>query len=169
LTPLEKFATSVLEAKDSRQAILSQILSKGYHPAIVFLSLNIPGSEKAPPGSEALFCWILGELSEAFPGLVILEKACDALGPYAIIDLDTDPEEAKKRCMALETNHPSARLIDLDVYSREGYQIDRKSLGFPSRPCLVCTQPAVECIRVKRHTVNEVIGKTHELLAHFRT
>ncbi|WP_170285869.1 citrate lyase holo-[acyl-carrier protein] synthase [Propionivibrio limicola] len=168
MTPLEKFALNILEARDGRQDALARALSQG-RPAILFLSLNIPGQEKTPPGSEALFFWMLEELNNEFSGLVVLENVHDALGPYAVMSLDLDPYDVKRRCIAAETKYPFARLIDLDVYSPEGVQIDRGRLGLPRRPCLVCSRPAVECIRLKRHSYEEVVAKVHELLARFRT
>jgi holo-ACP synthase CitX len=168
LTLSDKSGRSLfLEARDRRQDALAQALSTG-HPATVFLSLNIPGFDKAPPGSEALFILMLDELSKTFSGLLILEKGSGLLGPYAIMALDFDPVALKKRCITLETSHPAARLVDLDVYSAAGIQIDRASLCHAARPCLVCHEPAVECIRVKRHSLDDVISRTHELLAYFR-
>ncbi len=131
------------------------------------MSLNIPGREKTPAGSPAFFLSIFNRLVQDFPGSSVLEKSLDALGPYAIIALKIDPREAKRRCIALETGHPAARLIDLDVYSAAGAQIDRASLGIAARSCLVCQSPAVDCIRLKRHSLEEVIAKTHELLSSF--
>ena len=131
------------------------------------MSLNIPGREKTPPGSEALFLSIFDRLVQDFPRASLLEKSFDALGPYAIIALQMDPRDAKNRCIALETGHPAARLIDLDVYSASGVQIDRASLGVAARSCLVCQSPAVDCIRLKRHSLEEVIAHTHELLSPF--
>lgn len=131
------------------------------------MSLNIPGREKTPPGSEALFLSIFDRLVQDFPGSSQLEKSFDALGPYTIIALETDPQAAKTHCIALEASHPAARLIDLDVYSAAGVQIDRASLGVAARSCLVCQSPAVDCIRLKRHSLEEVIAKTHELLSSF--
>ena len=131
------------------------------------MSLNIPGREKTPPGSEAFFLSIFDQLVQASPGSSLLEKSSDALGPYAIIALPIDPREAKMRCIALEASHPAARLIDLDVYSASGVQIDRASLSVAARSCLVCQSPAVDCIRLKRHSLEEVIAKTHELLSSF--
>ena len=110
---------------------------------------------------------MLDQLAQTFPGLSMLERSSDALGPYAIIALAIDPSEVKKACIALETGHPAARLVDLDVYSATGVQIDRASLGIAARPCLVCQSPAVDCIRRKRHSLDEVIAKTHELLSTF--
>lgn len=112
---------------------------------------------------------LLDQLAQTFPRSTIVEKSFDALGPYAIIALAIDPQTAKQRCIELETAQPAARLIDLDVYSAAGVQVDRTSLGFAARSCLVCQAPAVDCIRLKRHTLDEVIAKTHELLSQFCT
>ena len=112
---------------------------------------------------------MLGELSICFPDLLTPAVTLDVLGPYVIMGLDMDPVAVKSQCIRLETSHPAARLIDLDVYSASGIQINRASLDLPRRTCLVCNQPAVDCIRTKRHSFDEVIGKAHELLAHFRT
>jgi holo-ACP synthase len=166
LTSSDKSARSFLDARDARQDSLARILSEAY-PATIFLSLNIPGSKKAPPGSGALFNMILDDLFDAFVGLVMLEQADDLLGPYAIVALRADPAEVKKRCIALETNYPYSRLLDLDVYSISGTQIDRASLGCPPRRCLICLSPAIECIRLKRHSLDDVIARTHELLKPF--
>jgi holo-ACP synthase len=163
-----KFASKLLAARDARQEALAQAWRPG-QPATLFLSLNLPGAEKSPPGAAALFSWMRGELGRTFPGLAWLASARDALGPYALAGLASAPLAAKRICIGLEEKHPSARLIDLDVYAGSGKQIDRASLALPARRCLVCTRPAVDCIRAKRHPFDEVIGKAHELLAHFGT
>ena len=167
MTLSDKSVSSFLDARDARQDALAQTLSAG-HSATLFLSLNIPGAEKSPPGSEAIFLWALGELCTRFPGLAVTVHTRDALGPYAIIGLDSKPVAVKMCCIELEASHPAARLIDLDVYSASGMQISRSALDLPRRACLLCDQPAVECMRGKRHSFNEVIAKAHELLAPFR-
>lgn len=163
----EKSAINFLEARDNRQETLAQQLSKGF-PATVFLSLNIPGYEKTPPGSEALFLWAFTELKKLFSGLVTLVEENDALGPYAIMGLALEPQAAKQACIALESGEVFARLLDIDVYAADGRQIDRGSLGVPTRTCLLCAQPAVECIRAKRHSYEEVVVRVHALLSNFR-
>ena len=159
---------SYLDARDSRQDALAWALGRG-HPATLLLALNIPGGDKTPPGAEALFLWMLNQLPAVVPGFVESSKFHDVLGPYAILGLDSDPKVVKKACVHLEAGHPSSRLIDLDVYSPDGQQVDRSSLGLPARACLVCDQPAVDCIRAKRHSLHSVIHRVHELLAPFRT
>jgi holo-ACP synthase len=167
LTPSEPFALEILGARDGRQEALLQALNAG-HPATLFLSLNIPGKEKTPPGAEAFFLWMLGRVRAVFPAAVSLSSSFDALGPYRILGLDNEPLAVKRQCIELETGHPSARLIDLDVYMPAGVQMDRSSLGLSARSCLVCDQRAVDCIRIQRHDFDEVIAKVHELLAPFR-
>jgi len=161
-------AASYLEARDSRQDALAQALSRG-HPATLFLSLNIPGPEKTLPGAEALFFWMLDQLPAHFPNPAIECETSDLLGPYVILGIEADPIAVKEACIQLEAEHPSSRLIDLDVYAIDGTQIDRGCLGHESRTCLVCDQRAVDCIRAKRHSFEETICKVHELLAPFRT
>ena len=170
LTSSDKSVRSFLAARDSRQERLARSLRAG-HPATVFASLNIPGPDKTPAGSAALFRSLLEQLEQlarAFSGSSLIERSSDALGPYAIVALAIDPQLAKQRCIEIETGLPAARLIDLDVYSPAGVQIDRASLGLAARPCLVCQAPAVDCIRLKRHSLAEVIAQTHELLSTYR-
>ena len=155
-----------LSARDERQDALTQALSAG-HPALLFVSLNIPGQDKTPPGAEAFFSWMSGRIAAEFPGAIRLATSFDALGPYLVLGLAGEPSAVKRRCVALESAHPSSRLIDLDVYIPGGAQIDRASLGLNARPCLVCAQRAVDCIRTRRHDYGEVIARTQELLAPF--
>lgn len=168
LTSSTRSSRNYLEARDSRQDALAQALSSG-HPATLFLSLNIPGPEKMPPGAEALFFWMLDQLPAHFANPAIECETSDLLGPYAILGINADPIAVKEACIQLEAEHPSSRLIDLDVYAIDGTQIDRGCLGHESRSCLVCDQRAVDCIRSKRHSFEETLCKVHELLAPFRT
>lgn len=163
-----RFAGKLLAAREARQELLSRALSAG-RPATVFISLNQPGPDKAPPGATEIFRWGYELIAETFPGSVLVAADRDALGHFALRVLDADPLAVKRLCIGIEESQPAARLLDLDVYSAETVQIGRASLGLPARRCLLCDQPAVDCIRVKRHSFYEVIGKTHELLADFRT
>jgi holo-ACP synthase CitX len=162
----EKSVHNYLEARDRRQDTLDKLLSNGY-PVVLSFTLNIPGSRKTPPGVFGLYNRGLSELYNIFPKIRILVQGSDLLGPYTFFMLEADPVEVKKQCVVLESGEPSARLIDLDVYDSQGHQLDRASLGLPARTCLVCHHPAVECIRLKRHSLEEVIAKTDELLAQF--
>ncbi|MDD3179225.1 MAG: citrate lyase holo-[acyl-carrier protein] synthase [Opitutaceae bacterium] len=163
--PFARLRSSIIAARDERQDILQQYLRRGY-PATVFLALNISGPKKDRPGTGGLFAWAQTMLETTFPDRLNLSIGQDALGPYAVMHVDRNAIEAKRLCIGIETARPSARLVDLDVYDVKGEQIDRGCLGLPPRQCLVCDQPAMECMRVNRHTSEEIITGTDELLAH---
>lgn len=165
---IAKQTTKLLAAREARQELLSRALSAG-RPATLFVSLNLPGPDKSPPGATALFRRGCAEIAETFHGSLLLAIDRDALGYFALRVLDADPLAVKRLCIAIEQNHPAGRLLDLDVYSPTAGQIGRRSLGLPARRCLVCAQPAVDCMRTRRHAVGEVIAQAHELLAPFRT
>lgn len=162
-----KLRSEIIAARDQRQRLLVGHLSQG-HPATVFVSLNIPGADKSPPGASALFSLVLRDLLIEFPETENFTRSCDSLGPFAVIPLDQEAILVKRRCIAMEAAYPFARLVDLDVFNGNGIQIDRASLGLSPRPCLVCDQAAVDCIRLWRHETEEVLRKTDELLAPFR-
>ncbi len=157
--------SSILAAREARQELLDR--HRGTFPAFIFLSLNIPGEEKSPPGSTEIFAWALARLKAALPHLALLEKGNDRLGPFALLAVGQEATTLKRLCISLEESHPAARLIDLDVYDRSGIQIGRGSLGLPPRPCLVCHQPAVDCMRLGRHGYREVAARVEGLLAEF--
>jgi len=162
-----RFASSFLAAREARQELLSRALSAG-RPATLFVSLNLPGPDKSPPGATALFRRGCAQIAASFHGSLLVAADCDALGHFALRVLDADPLAIKRLCISIEESHPAARLLDLDVYASETVQIGRSSLGLPARRCLVCDQPAVDCMRTRRHAIDEVIAKTHVLLSPFR-
>jgi holo-ACP synthase len=159
--------SSILAARERRQEQLDERISGGCQ-ATVFLSLNIPGVEKSPPGASALFSWALRSILAECPDAGNPVQGSDPLGPYAVISLNREAVEVKRRCIVLENTNPFARLIDLDVYCANGRPVDRAALRIPPRPCLLCRLPAVECIRQRRHGAVELAGRRDELLSYFR-
>ena len=162
-----RLRNSLLTARDRRQTIMEQQL-QACSPTTLMLSLNLPGPDKNPPGAEALFLGMLESLAADFPDRVILVRESDPLGHWALIGLDRNAADVKRHCMALEEALPAGRLVDLDVFDRLGKQISRSALGLSQRTCLVCQQPAVDCIRLARHSAAALSEKRDELLAHFR-
>lgn len=161
-----RFAGKFLAAREARQELLSRALGGG-RPATLFVSLNLPGPDKSPPGATALFRRGCAQIADTFHGSVLLAADRDALGHFALRVLDADPLAVKRLCIVIEESHPAGRLLDLDVYAAETVQIGRANLGLPARRCLLCDQPAVDCMRTQRHPYAEVIAKAHALLADF--
>ena len=157
---------SLLDAREQRQAALLDVM-RGGPEALVFVSLNIAGRDKWPDGAEALFAWALRLALVACGQSSPAVLSHDALGCYAIV-VGTAALELKRRMVSIESADVAARLVDLDVYDASGIQIGRQQLGLAPRNCLLCAEPAVDFMRAKRHPVEEVIARTHELLSNFR-
>ena len=155
-----------LDARDQREQALTQVLSTG-KPGVVFLSLNVPGVNKTPAGSSELLDWALCQLQALCPDCVVEITSKDTLGFFAILSSGREAIEIKQLAMQLETASPAARLVDVDVYGSSGEQIGRRELKLPPRACLLCDQPAVDCMRAKRHDLKEIVVKAHELLTNF--
>ena len=156
-----------LEARDARQEELHRALGLARAEQVgclLFISTNLPGSDKHRPGLDALVGGALDALEQSV-GLRVLVSRRDSLGPFHLATAQVPALEAKRAAVALEALTPAARLLDLDVYALDGRQIDRAFMGFPPRACLVCPEPARECIRAGRHPLAVLLSKVDDLLA----
>jgi holo-ACP synthase CitX len=152
---------ALLEAREARQAAIARACSGAR--SVIVVSLNIPGAEKRPPGASRLARTAGERLGGEIAARAVFD-GIDALGPWAILASPLEPAAAKRAAIEVETSLPAGRLLDLDVYDSAGCQIDRASIGLPARCCLVCTSPAVDCIRVRRHSTEEVGAAARRLL-----
>jgi len=155
-----------LEARDARQRELDRTLalSGPGTSSILFLSVNIPGPDKHRPGTALLLQEALDRLRTAV-GLELLATGRDLLGPYHLGSTPVAPLAAKQAAMALEAGSPWGRLLDVDVYRPDGTQVDRAGLLNPPRSCLVCAEPARECILLGRHSSRQLLERVDALLA----
>lgn len=153
-----------LEARDGRQRELQRALDRGGAAALLLVGTNIPGPRKHRPGLPRLVQDALAALHTEL-GLEVLLSGSDVLGPFHLAATQASPAAAKRAAVALENREPSGRLLDLDVYAPGGVQVDRASLGLPPRPCLVCAEPARECILLKRHPQAQILEQADALLS----
>ena len=154
--------TSLLAARDARQALLDALFPAA-HPALLMLSLNLPGDEKGGGPAELLFAWGEAALRAALP-VLLLQHGRDALGPFALFRSESSARQLKPLAIALESGHPAGRLLDIDVYDACGRPVDRASLGLAPRPCLVCPEAAVACIHARRHSYHELQARVQQII-----
>lgn len=158
---------SILDARDIRQARLSRALEGGERWASVLtISANIPGKDKHRPGVSRLVERALSSL-HVLVGLTPLVSEWDVLGPFHIAGSQVSPEVAKRTAMVIEADALASRLLDVDVYRPNGDPVCREDLGEPPRCCLVCGEPARECILLKRHPIVEMQMRVDSLLRPF--
>jgi holo-ACP synthase CitX len=160
-----------MAAREGREARIHELASAKPGDCLVVVSVAIPGADKNLPGAESLLALGVGELGAAAdrsqPGWT--GRGVDPLGPWAALHLPGAPERVKSLCVEVEERRPWGRLLDLDVYHRDGRgdlrQLGRTELGAPPRACLVCGEPARECILLRRHPEAALSRRTRELLA----
>jgi holo-ACP synthase CitX len=160
---VDELQVALLAARDARQALL-QAHAPPPGAALLAVSLAVPGGEKEPPGALALLAWAMVRLTVGLPCATPLHSAGDPAGPFVLLAVAAPPAQVKRLAVAIEEAAPVARLLDLDVYDGAGRPVDRAALGLPPRACLLCPEPARECLRAARHPPADVIARAHALL-----
>lgn len=151
----------VLAAKDQRVALQQAIFKKYPADTLVDVNLNIPGPIKNNQYLEKLFQ----------TGIKQLENEWQELGyPYKLVsalDQDTGSEnfyilalpikKVKLSTVEFEDQTQLGRLFDADVLVKDQARaISRKDLRRKVRQCFLCSRPAKECARSRRHSVSEM-------------
>lgn len=158
---------SLLMAKEQRATRQAEWLYH-YGKPVISLTLVTPGRKKT------------GACYDNLMGVAI--QSCDqwlreqqwpvldrkvlwlATGPEALWCVDHPAPEIKAHCIGLEQTHPLGRLWDFDVICPQHGPVGRRSLNVSSRRCLVCDEPAINCVRGDRHPVRQVILKVEKLI-----
>jgi phosphoribosyl-dephospho-CoA transferase len=70
----------------------------------------------------------------------------------------------KRLTLELEEGLPFGRILDLDVWVREG-PVGRGDLGLPPRRCLLCGEEAKICARLGGHSFEALRAEAARLLA----
>lgn len=156
----------VLNAKERRARVQEQLRTE-YSAVVVSMTLNMPGPVKYKPAWMGMLYDAAAEIRHAClsRSVVTLEERIlhDAAGATLLVALHGDPDEIKGIAVAIEDIKPWGRLLDLDVFSASGEQVNRSLLGLPPRKCLVCEDMAAVCVRAMRHDREEVISAAMKL------
>ena len=146
----------VLGSRTRRMERQRTLLSSGI-PCLVSFTLNIPGDIKQFPLAREAFLEGL-ELLRGTLGQSVLEEMItdEPAGNEALLAVDADPFETKKKTILIEIHHPLGRLFDMDVLKPDGFAVSRTELGEPQRTCLLCGGNAKVCARSKAHSLPEL-------------
>jgi len=160
----------VLNAKERRARVQEQLRTE-YNAVVVSMTLNMPGQVKYRPEWIGMLYDAAAEVRRAClcRSFVTLEERMihDVAGATLLMALHGDPNEIKGMAVALEDFKPWGRLLDLDVFSASGEQVNRSLLGLTPRKCLVCEDMAAVCVRAMRHDRDEVIAAAMQLAKRF--
>lgn len=157
--------TDVLAAKEKRRQRQDELRSKT-GANIISITINMPGPVKDRPVLRALRDYAVQAISSELDVIQEL-KVNAATGPEALLAVAGDAVRLKALAVKIEEDQPFGRLLDMDVFSSTGELISRCREG-RQRPCLVCGRPAVECMRERRHNLDELTARVGNLLALFQ-
>ena len=158
---------AMLAAREARMAAQHGLIKKHSLPVVSF-TLNIPGPVKRFALADMLFDSGVDMINRALlsHGIAIADgitRRCETGCEY-IAARDGDAYRAKAALTALEESFPAARLFDMDVITNEFEHISRADIGMQPRRCFLCSAPAAECARSRRHSLDELTDHVHTLL-----
>ena len=155
----------ILEAREQRAQRQRELLSL-FPAALICFTLNIPGPDKNSALAEKGFqlgCRLLKGQLKTY-SIVHSEQRCTAAGWEAFFCVDAPADSLKKITVSLEDKTPGGRIFDMDVLTPDGNKLDRESLGYPRRRCLLCDADAARCGRSRAHSLEALQEKAEALL-----
>jgi holo-ACP synthase/triphosphoribosyl-dephospho-CoA synthase len=162
---MEYTLLEILEAREQR-ALRQKELLEQFPATLLCFTMNIPGPDKDGVLIQKGFQLGNRLLKGALKQWEILheEKRRTPAGWEAFYCIDAPAEAVKTVAVFLEDKTPGGRVFDMDVLDAQGRKLDRESLGFPKRKCLLCKEDAVICGRSRSHSVQDLYDKTMELI-----
>lgn len=161
----------VLQTKEERAAVQAELRAR-YQAAVVSVSVNMPGQIKCDQDTLALIEYALNRLQVLFAaaGFQVSEtrRVPAVAGPAAVMAVAVDAALLKRLAVQVEEEQPFGRLLDIDVFDAAGIQLSRNASGQAGRSCFVCNEPAILCIRGRRHDADAVADAVAVLLESFR-
>lgn len=149
----------VLEAREKRAQQRQNWADK--NRLSLSLSFNIPGFPKSDSLINEAFNAVKSDLIRYIYACRLnlnireSETTTDHAGDFFIVPLSSqteDPYEIKSLFESFESNHPLSRLIDVDIFSKDGTPVSSGK----AKKCLICSNPAIVCMREKAHTAEEL-------------
>lgn len=161
----------VLQTKEERAAVQAE-LRRLYQAAVVSISVNMPGQVKCDQDTLALIEYALNRLQGLFAAAGVQPSETRRLpavaGPAAVLAVEADAVLLKQLAVQVEQEQPFCRLLDIDVFDAAGVQLSRDAAGQAGRRCFVCEEPAILCIRGRRHDAQAVAAAVAKLVEAFR-
>jgi len=126
----------------------------------------MPGPVKLCDNADIIFEAGCKAIEQAVPAEKRIEKKISEsiAGIEVIYAADMPADELKRLCCEIEDSHPLGRLFDIDVIGTDGIPKSRTEIGFSPRKCLICGAPAAECVRSRKHSVDELLSEIEKVI-----
>jgi holo-ACP synthase len=151
-------ALNLLDAREERVNIQNDLLKK-YNNTLICARINYPGIYKDNELTRGIMSVVKKEIISSFESSILYQSlSYTAEGPCFMIIVSLGSEDAKLCAVKIEDEHPLGRFTDIDVYRPDGSSLSRSQFGLESRKCYLCDDTAHNCVRSRKHSINEVIG-----------
>ena len=157
----------MLRARDER-AEAQEALRQKYGCTVVSFTMNIAGPVKV---NELILRGFREGEQEINRQLRIMKarlreqvETLHFTGCEAMWAVEAEAGSVKRAMQHIEDAHPLGRLFDVDVIDADGTHLSRGN----ERPCLICGGPAKACARSRAHSVEEVFGKSMDMLRTYK-
>ncbi|MDC7244232.1 MAG: triphosphoribosyl-dephospho-CoA synthase [Sphaerochaetaceae bacterium] len=139
----------ILSSREERYQKIKKL--KSDYNAVITVKTNIPGDNKNLKIAYSLVKLFIKTIPNCYIDEILFFDSND--GPYYIIGSKFDAKIIKKSLITIEDSHELGRFIDLDVF--DGNKTLSRDIP---RKCYLCNNIAFDCIRLKKHSVNEIIA-----------
>ncbi|MGB6129747.1 MAG: citrate lyase holo-[acyl-carrier protein] synthase [Psychrilyobacter sp.] len=146
---------NILDARENR-AYLQEELIKKFNLPLLVIRANYPGTNK----NNKITKYIIKTISKTILSNISPTniKIIDSFeGVVYLLSIDNFPTELKKMTVNIETIHPLGRLVDIDILDLNNHTLSRTELGYFPRKCFICCDLAHNCVRSRKHSLEEIL------------
>lgn len=162
----------ILDSKERRVERQRSMLS-GEGRTLISFTLNIAGPVKCSSQIQECFTEGINQINSQLERrnikVIRKEKWIEKSGYEAMFIVNFDAKKIKHIMVSIEEGSILGRLFDIDVISKGGHIISRSELEIGSRRCLICDQPAKECIRSQKHELYVIEERTRAIISEYFT
>lgn len=132
-------------------------LLKKYKNTLLTIRVNYPGINKNNYISFSIINILNSLVVKKFNDKVLYrEFNITSEGPIITMIVKEEHNIVKLKAVEIEENHILGRCVDIDVYDKMGRGLSRGELGLCKRKCYLCNDFAQNCVRSRKHDINEV-------------
>lgn len=156
--------SDILAAKEARASRQAGMRAQ-YSLPLISITINIPGNKKDTTYARQLVDYAVEQINQSMD-VYAIERINPPTGPECLLAVRGIAREIKQRTIEIEEAELFGRLLDLDVFAADGTLFSRADHG-EGRKCLVCGGQAVDCMRNKRHSQEDLLAAVQKLVDSF--
>lgn len=159
----------ILDAREKRKDQIISFLSKYPDHTVISIKANIPGPEKNINEADVIVNYFSHVIKNEFENIKYHQTHESHDGPFSIFIIEEKGIIIKEKCVNIEDNYELGRLVDLDVYYQDYFNIlSRRNLGYDARKCFICDDFAHNCTRSQKHSqttlIDQIEKQTHTFI-----